>query len=127
MSDPTSASTSKFQELVEAYEVIGNEDARKRYDAGVGPVIRESRRTTGFKTPDDPKAAFYKSRLQQKMTNSPSTGRAYNFDEWTRQHYSQNLQSNISFKDQYHKAFFLKEQTEEKKHKKNLKKWSFKK
>lgn len=92
VNDPTA--TAKFQEISEAYEILGNEDARKRYDVGMGPISRHTRRTQGFKTPDDPKAAFYKSRLQQKMSNSPTTGRSYDFDEWTKQHYTDSVHRN---------------------------------
>lgn len=91
VNDP--AATSKFQEIAEAYEILGNEDARKRYDVGMGPVNVQTKRDKGFKAPDDPKAAFYKSRLQNRMNSTPTATRAYNFDEWTRQHYTESLKA----------------------------------
>lgn len=94
--DPTS--TEKFQAISEAYEILGNEDSRKRYDKGMAPADRMAARKPGFKVPEDPRAAFYKSRIQQKM-KSPSAERIYNFDEWTKQHYSQSIRSNRILKE----------------------------
>lgn len=90
VNDPTA--TAKFQEILEAYEVLGSEDSRKRYDVGMGPRIGTVQ-NRGFKTADDPRAAFYKSRLASKM-NKPTTGRIYNFDDWTKQHYSESVRTN---------------------------------
>ncbi|KAK3922379.1 DnaJ-like protein subfamily A member 3, mitochondrial [Frankliniella fusca] len=97
VNDPTS--TSKFQEIAEAYEILGNEDSRMRYDKGMGSIPGTTARRTGFKTADDPKAAFYKSRLINKM-NSPTVGKMYNFDEWTKEHYSRSVVSNRSMKEE---------------------------
>ena len=93
-----SSSTAKFQEIVEAYEILGNEAARKRYDKGM-PIAhgKMSPSPSGFKAPEDPQAAFYKSRLMNKM-NAASTARTYNFDAWTSEHYSSSLRSNRNLK-----------------------------
>lgn len=102
VNDPSS--TEKFQELNEAYEVLGNEDSRLRYDKGMAPVDRmTSSRKAGFKVPEDPRAAFYKARLQNKM-KVPTTGRIYNFDDWTKNHYSASIQSNRVLKAKETKA-----------------------
>lgn len=89
-----SSATAKFQEIVEAYEILGNEAARKRYDVGMPtPHGKANPSPSGFKVPEDPQAAFYKSRLMNKM-KVPTTAKTYNFDAWTREHYSASLQSN---------------------------------
>lgn len=100
VNDPTA--TSKFQEIAEAYEILGNEDARTRYDKGMGsiPGMKGKRAAApGFKTADDPRAAFYKSRLANKM-NSPTVGKMYNFDAWTQEHYSQSVVSNRRIREE---------------------------
>lgn len=94
------AATEKFQEISEAYEILGNEDSRMRYDKGMAPIDRltYTDRKAGFgKVPVDPKAAFYKARLHNKM-KSPTAGRVYNFDDWTKNHYSASIASNRHLK-----------------------------
>ncbi|XP_034230582.1 dnaJ homolog subfamily C member 30, mitochondrial-like [Thrips palmi] len=99
INDPTA--TVKFQEISEAYEVLGNEDSRMRYDKGMAPLDRmaSGTRKAGFKVPEDPRAAFYKSRLQNKM-KVPTTGRIYNFDDWTKNHYSASIKTNRDLRNQ---------------------------
>ncbi|KAF5294339.1 hypothetical protein FQR65_LT10792 [Abscondita terminalis] len=72
-------SVQKFRDITEAYEVLGNVRLRKLYDKGV---------TTVTGTSDDVVHKFYKSR--EKRTRPPTQGRTpiYDFDEWSRQHYT---------------------------------------
>ncbi|XP_008470446.1 dnaJ homolog subfamily C member 30 isoform X2 [Diaphorina citri] len=86
------AAAKKFREITAAYEVLGNIRTRKLYDRGLAntEIIYET--PTGAATHDDSKengSAFNKTR-QAKKPSKVYKGHTeqYNFDEWTRAHYS---------------------------------------
>ncbi|KAK4878293.1 hypothetical protein RN001_010799 [Aquatica leii] len=93
--DKTASSTNsvqKFRDITEAYEVLGNARLRKLYDKGVTGVSGST---------EDVTHKFYKSR--EKRTRPPMTGRTpiYDFDEWSRQHYSATFMQDKERKRQY--------------------------
>ncbi|KAF5287037.1 hypothetical protein FQA39_LY16151 [Lamprigera yunnana] len=67
-----------FCDITAAYEVLGNVQLRKLYDKGFSHIGMSEEVTN----------TFYKSR--DRRTRPASTGRTpiYDFDEWSRQHYS---------------------------------------
>ncbi|KAL1454180.1 hypothetical protein WDU94_010460 [Cyamophila willieti] len=82
-----------FRKINAAYEVLGNIQTRKLYDRGLANVetVYESQSSS---TVDEPYSTENVSGFHQtRHTKKPSkiyTGRTetYNFDEWTRAHYS---------------------------------------
>lgn len=67
----------KFQEITEAYNVIGNQEARKQYDR---ELIVEGQLRAEHTHTYKPPPSFKKD---------PAS--IYNFDEWTKAHYSNQL------------------------------------
>lgn len=70
----------KFQNISQAYEVLNNHQARKRYDRSI--MINENIQENTTKT-NYTYASVYKSKVD------PMGYKYFNFDEWTRQHYGQ--------------------------------------
>ncbi|KAK2586079.1 hypothetical protein KPH14_008367 [Odynerus spinipes] len=70
----------KFQNISEAYEVLGNHQSRKRYDRSI--MIKESVRTAA------PKAAYKYASVYKSHTH-PMGNKHFNFDVWTKKHYGE--------------------------------------
>lgn len=81
------AATIRFQEINEAYEVLGNYDLRKKYDRG---ILRE-RKLSDIHPSDEIKQEhedFYKSReIRSRKPVLRGRSQIYNFDEFYRMHY----------------------------------------
>lgn len=70
----------KFQEISEAYNVLGNQETRKQYDR---ELIVEGQLRAEHTHAYKPPPSFRKD-----------PGQIYNFDEWTKAHYSNQLNRN---------------------------------
>ncbi|XP_022902770.2 dnaJ homolog subfamily C member 30, mitochondrial-like [Onthophagus taurus] len=79
----------KFRDITNAYEVLGNVQSRRLYDKGVR--FERSRHSAHHPAQDDdPKTRFYRSRdHRHKPPTMGGTHRqtVYDFDEWSRAHY----------------------------------------
>ncbi|OXA52805.1 dnaJ homolog subfamily B member 9 [Folsomia candida] len=94
--DKTKGDDTKFREISTAYEVLGNLKLRKMYDKGYLPVGTSG--STYQNIRDDPTREpvtdfgehFRQERSERKQGQPPPSGRsaAYDYDEWTRMHYS---------------------------------------
>ncbi|KAG5894719.1 hypothetical protein JTB14_006139 [Gonioctena quinquepunctata] len=75
------ASSQKFRDITEAYEVLGNVKTRKLYDKGL--YFGSTSAPT-----DDVVDRFHKSR-ETRSRPPPPSGRTpiYDFDEWSKSHY----------------------------------------
>lgn len=69
----------KFQNISEAYEVLGNPQARKRYDRSM--MVKQHEQREIFKSPPTPHASVYQSK------NHPINNQYFNFDKWYEMHY----------------------------------------
>ncbi|XP_077299120.1 dnaJ homolog subfamily C member 16-like [Arctopsyche grandis] len=79
----------KFRDVNEAYEVLGNINMKKLYDKGV---------YQGFKSPDrpdTPEERFHKSRANRHKVPMYGKTTIYDFDSWTKEHYSETFQSHL--------------------------------
>jgi len=95
--------SNKFRMITEAYEVLGNYRTRQLYDKGLYGHFRSAERKRDI-TPDHPKMKFYQSRMErERVPTSKASHNIYNFDEWTKQHYSDAFArrpaKNISMRD----------------------------
>ncbi|XP_071561293.1 uncharacterized protein [Temnothorax nylanderi] len=70
----------KFQDIAEAYEVLGNHDQRKVYDRGM-LLHREPTASTTVEQPT--------SHYRDKVYSGSS--KIYNFDAWTQAHYGKQM------------------------------------
>lgn len=69
----------KFQNITEAYNVLGNQESRKQYDRElIGEGQLRAEHAQGYEHPQTVK----------------KSGSIYNFDEWTKAHYSDTLDRN---------------------------------
>lgn len=83
----TEAAKKKFQEISDAYEVLSNHHARKQYDMRV--KLNQTRRQSAD-------AQFRSGKVNYKAdVKYPTTGKAYDFDEWTRQHYTTTFEATL--------------------------------
>ncbi|KAM0734264.1 DnaJ-like protein subfamily C member 30, mitochondrial [Formica fusca] len=69
----------KFQDISDAYEVLGNHDLRKNYDRDI--MIRQSPMSTTAQEP----ISYYKDKVYS------DSSKIYNFDEWTQAHYGRQM------------------------------------
>lgn len=81
----------KFHDITAAYEVLGNIKLRKLYDKGL--LHTAGSEFSSCYTETEPENKFYKSREQRARPPAPA-GKTdvYNFDEWTRAHYSETFE-----------------------------------
>ncbi|KAJ8877838.1 hypothetical protein PR048_022297 [Dryococelus australis] len=92
----------KFRDITEAYEVLGNLGLRKRYDRG---IFRRSGEGTGSTVSDDTDetySKFYESRMQR--SRPPTVGGKtpiYDFDEWAQAHYGASFARKQAAKQEY--------------------------
>lgn len=82
----------KFQQISEAYEVIGNYAARKHYDRNI--MVRQ-RTVEGYR-PKPQKPVSEKVNITH-----PTNAKIFNFDEWTRMHYQDTFQRDIDRRQRY--------------------------
>lgn len=100
----------KFRLITEAYEVLGNYRLRKLYDRGIihtagkdyahhaAPEAKTQAYDDISDHPhDDPSTKFYKSRLRRQHTGQ----KIYDFDEWTKNHYSDTFNNSKKGKNRY--------------------------
>ncbi|XP_020291940.1 dnaJ homolog subfamily C member 30-like [Pseudomyrmex gracilis] len=78
----------KFQDISEAYEVLGNHELRKNYDRGM--MIRQQ-----------PISTTRESTVNYKEQVYSGSSKIYNFDEWTRAHYGMEFQKSQKRKVAY--------------------------
>lgn len=69
----------KFQDISDAYEVLGNHDLRKNYDRDI--MIRQSPMSATAQEP----ISYYKDKVYS------DSSKIYNFDEWTQAHYGRQM------------------------------------
>ncbi|XP_076245811.1 uncharacterized protein LOC143186188 [Calliopsis andreniformis] len=74
-----------FQDIADAYEVLGNYQLRKQYDRTIAVKFRD----------------VNQMQRPQVTRAEPFKGNIYNFDEWTRSHYSKTFRSDQKRKDSY--------------------------
>jgi len=89
----------KFRKITEAYEVLGNLRLRKLYDRGLLPGGSYQSPAVEKEEMDSTDKTKYKRTRAQ-----PSTGRTaiYDFDEWSRFHYSDAINRRNKAKEKYH-------------------------
>ncbi|XP_071177806.1 dnaJ homolog subfamily B member 9-like [Mytilus edulis] len=92
----------KFQEISQAYEVLGNSSTRRMYDRGVNRPEYARRKEEHHS--DHKGGQFYQQQGFAKRGQRPMTGRTsiYDFDEYYRMHYSDNFkrkQRDIEFEN----------------------------
>lgn len=91
----TEEAKGKFRSVSEAYEILGNYKARKKYDRGI--VARGTSTSTYKEEKEHPHMAFYKSRMDKyPKPVRTSDSKIYDFDAWTRAHYGQTLKKAIN-------------------------------
>ena len=103
--------SNKFRQITAAYEVLGNSKLKKLYDRGLLPAdgnVNPNMYDEG-ESPDN----ILHKRPQRHTRSQPATGRtsAYDFDEWTRNHYGDALNRRHSAKKRYYTAEENKEKT----------------
>ena len=86
-----------FRMINEAYEVLGNTKLRKLYDKGLLHTATNLKGSTFGPEERDEQIHIRQSKRRQ------ATGRtaAYDFDEWTRAHYSETFQRRATAKGRY--------------------------
>lgn len=94
-----------FQDLSDAYEVLGNFNKRKLYDrdlvtrgaSSMTGGVRKAQTYTHVEV--DPLAGFYKSRQAQRdydpQRESAANQAKFDFDQWTRAHYGTTLRRSL--------------------------------
>lgn len=89
----------KFHDISEAYKILGNYKTRKQYDRGlINPQSYEAEPKWGNSyQPTNYK--FYKNWTKQKMQPRGKTS-IYDFDEFYRAHYADNLRKNSHINEQ---------------------------
>lgn len=84
------ASVGKFQEISEAYEVLGNHFSRKKYDRGLlNPIDPRSQHTASRE--DNSETGFHPRKYQKRESVYTGKTKYYNFDEYYRQHYGEQV------------------------------------
>lgn len=78
----------KFQDISDAYEVLGNHETRKNYDRQT--LIRQQ-----------PVSDIRESTSQYSNNVYSGTSRIYNFDEWTQAHYGEQFRIQRLRRDRY--------------------------
>lgn len=104
----------KFRQISAAYEILGNIRTRKLYDRGLANVesVYEAPSSSEPRDVNADNLNFENARFHRsRMSKEPSkiyTGRTetYNFDEWTKAHYSKSFQKiresrDVSFERQF--------------------------
>lgn len=76
-----------FQEISNAYSVLGNYQSRKQYDRGI--AVRHGKVNVVYKP------VYTPSNVAQSTS---SKFKAYDFDEWTRQHYQKTFEIDMEKK-----------------------------
>ncbi|XP_033217667.1 dnaJ homolog subfamily C member 30, mitochondrial-like [Belonocnema kinseyi] len=90
----TEEAKGQFRNVSEAYEILGNYKARKKYDRGI--VARGTSTPIYKEEKEHPHMAFYKSRMDKyPKPVRTSDSKVYDFDAWTRAHYGQTLKKTI--------------------------------
>lgn len=85
-----SSSVAKFQEISEAYEILGNHFSRKKYDRGLlNPTDRRSEHQAS--RDDDADIGFRPRKYQKREAVFTGKTKYYNFDEYYRQHYGEQV------------------------------------
>ncbi|CAG0888980.1 unnamed protein product [Darwinula stevensoni] len=86
-----------FRMIKEAYEVLGNTKLRKLYDKGLLHTATNFRESTFESEERDEQIHVRQPRRR------PATGRtaAYDFDQWTKAHYSETFQRRATAKGRY--------------------------
>lgn len=79
----------KFQDIAEAYEVLGNHELRKNYDRDT--IIRQQPVSETVQEP--------MSQYRDKVYSGSS--KIYNFDEWTQAHYGRQMHMTRIRRDMY--------------------------
>lgn len=82
------ASLKKFRAITEAYEILGNVRLKKMYDKGLFGGLQSTYKPE--QEPPDPILKFYKSRSTKQVAPKMTDGRTpiYDFDAWSKEHYS---------------------------------------
>lgn len=84
----TDATARRFNEITEAYEILGNPHLRKKYDDGVLHTVSHlAERQDTYKKHPIEHEEFYRSRLAKTKTRAGKRS-IYNIDDWTRSHIS---------------------------------------
>ncbi|XP_012253510.2 dnaJ homolog subfamily B member 9-like [Athalia rosae] len=90
----------KYQGITEAYEILGNYNSRKMYDRGMRPGTKHTSSQTTVKQKKDVQSRFYQSRLHRhKLVMEDGRTPIYDFDEWTKNHYSNLFRNTKEMKD----------------------------
>lgn len=99
----------KFQEINEAYEVLGNYNLRKKYDKG---IFTPKKTEVTYEETDCTDEHIDFKRKELKKRKPPPTGRTqiYNFDEFYRQHYGDAIKHEAKTRREY-KEFIKEEKT----------------
>lgn len=84
--------SSRFSEITEAYDVLGNFHLRKKYDSGLLPTATPGERSTYKSIPID-KEEFYRSRLKTSQRMGLDKPPIYDVDKWTKLQISQTIRS----------------------------------
>ncbi|OWF56622.1 dnaJ homolog subfamily C member 30-like [Mizuhopecten yessoensis] len=101
----------KFAEIADAYEILGKTHSRNMYDKGL--IEEDDLRNTGH--PDGWKA--YRKGFK-KYDGPPMRGRTtiYDFDAWTRNHYSEVFEKRNTDKQKFEEYHLEKQEMEERSH-----------
>lgn len=84
-SNPDGETSHKFHEIVEAYEILGNQITRKKYDRGLMKPPSQS------VTPDTEDKSFSPKTYKKRSDLHTGSTDGYNFDEYYRQHYGEQV------------------------------------
>ncbi|XP_011702358.1 PREDICTED: dnaJ homolog subfamily C member 30 [Wasmannia auropunctata] len=96
----------KFQDISEAYEVLGNHEQRKIYDRGV--LLRQQPVSTAATAAEEPT-----SRYRDNVYSGSS--KIYNFDAWTQAHYGQQMDAERKRRRAYEDFKRMKEEKSQQK------------
>jgi len=98
----TQDAKTKFQDVSNAYEVLGNFHKRKLYDRDLMARGTAAGKNTSYTVPNDKLSGFYRSRTANVNANhSMDNFRNYDFDAWTREHYGKVLKNQLNKKILY--------------------------
>lgn len=100
----SSEAASKFREITEAYEVLGNYKLRKLYDKGILHTAGKHYHTETVyeaQEEDDAQTKFYKARMHRSKPTATGRTPIYDFDEWSKNHYGDNFEKLQRAKKKY--------------------------
>ncbi|KAL7293871.1 hypothetical protein TKK_0012924 [Trichogramma kaykai] len=96
----TEGAKKSFQDISDAYEVLGNFNKRKLYDRNLMATGHHVSQSVNHDVAEDPMAGFYKSRTYNTSERTDFTATGFDFDAWTQAHYGRTLHKSLKYKSE---------------------------